>query len=71
MKCLECGREPKDILEYVEAALDEKMTPDDYVRREEGTYNPILDVFWCTECYIQIGMPLGKARKNIGDLSEE
>jgi len=61
MKCKVCGREPKDIDEYIEAADDEEMKPDDYVRAEEGTFNDETELFYCTMCYIEIGMPLGTA----------
>ena len=61
MHCKQCHREPAEISEYIEAACDEQMTPDEYVRQEEGTYNPDTGLFWCTWCYIKIGMPLGKA----------
>ena len=37
------------------------ITPTDYVRREEGTYNPESFQFFCTSCYIRIGMPNGRA----------
>lgn len=59
--CLECGKAPSGLTEYVTAAREYEITPDEYVRREEGTYNPQTGFFWCTECYIKIGMPLGKA----------
>lgn len=59
--CFECGKAPSELTEYVTAAREYEITPDEYVRREEGTYNPQTGFFWCTECYIKIGMPLGKA----------
>ena len=34
---------------------------DTYVRENEGTYNPDTGYFYCTDCYIKIGMPLGTA----------
>jgi hypothetical protein len=55
--CIGCGKHPHEIEEYVEAAKEEKMTPDDYVRQEEGTYNPKNGHFACTTCYIKMGMP--------------
>lgn len=33
------------------------MTPDDYVWQEEGTLNQENGHFYCTTCYIAIGMP--------------
>lgn len=60
--CAGCGRHPKDIPEYIERMMAEGFaSPDEAVRQEEGTYNPDTDRFWCTECYIRVGMPLGKA----------
>jgi len=55
--CAYCGKRPAEIEEYIEAADDFGMTPDDYVKREEGTYNRENGHFACTECYIAIGMP--------------
>lgn len=55
--CCDCRKRPDQIDEYIEAAADEEMTPTQYVRAEEGTYNPINGHFCCTECYIKRGMP--------------
>ena len=57
--CIGCGKRPDEIEEYVEAAADygRKITPDAYVRREEGTYNPENGHFACTTCYCAMGMP--------------
>lgn len=61
-KCRICGKEPKDIMEYVMlAAAEGYETAEEAVRREEGTYNPETGLFYCTECYIKAGMPSGKA----------
>jgi len=59
--CAECGRRPDEIHEYVWAAKECGCTPEEYVRQEEGTYNPRTGRFWCSECYVKIGMPLGVA----------
>lgn len=37
--------------------IEMNMTADQYVRTEEGTYNPANGHFVCTPCYIEIGMP--------------
>jgi hypothetical protein len=55
--CTGCNKTPDKIQEYIECAEDEEMTPDDYVRSEEGTYNPSNGHFLCTDCYIEAGMP--------------
>lgn len=61
MKCKICGKEPNELQEYISAAYEEKITPEEYVRREEGTFNKETEQFYCTACYINIGMPLGTA----------
>lgn len=48
---------PDQIEEYIEEAKDEEMTPDEYVRSAEGTYNRANGHFTCTDCYIKMGMP--------------
>ena len=59
--CFACGKSPAQILEYVGASDPEnygyRISPDDYVRREEGTYNPQTNRFACTSCYIDAGEP--------------
>lgn len=65
MTCKVCGREPSQIFEYLLAGLEFRMTPEEFVEKEEGTYNRDTQLFYCTECYIRIGMPLGVADKEI------
>jgi len=55
--CTGCNKQPHQIPEYIEAALDNDMTPDEYVMAEEGTYNRENGHFLCTSCYIDVGMP--------------
>ena len=55
--CAGCGKRPSELPEYVEYAEVEEMTPDDYVRAEEGTYNRENGHFLCTDCYVDAGMP--------------
>jgi hypothetical protein len=55
--CTGCNKHPADIKEYVNMGQAEDMTPDDFVRREEGTYNPENGHFLCTSCYIKAGQP--------------
>lgn len=54
-----CRRFPADIPEYELAAADEGSTPDDFVRFQEGTYNPVTGHFACTDCYLAMGSPAG------------
>lgn len=55
--CIGCNKTPDQIEEYVEAAADEDMTPSEYVRKEEGTYNRANGHFACTDCYVALGCP--------------
>ncbi len=61
IKCKGCGKTPDKIHEYIESAKEWKMTPEQYVIEEEGTYNKETGLFWCTTCYCALGMPLGLA----------
>lgn len=55
--CVGCNKEPSELAEYVDMAREEEMTPDDYVRSEEGTFNRSNGHFLCTGCYIAAGEP--------------
>lgn len=55
--CTGCKLRPSEIEEYREAAGACGMSPNAYVRREEGTYNRTNGHFLCTSCYINAGMP--------------
>jgi hypothetical protein len=55
--CIGCRKAPAEIDEYKEMGEVEDMTPEDFVRREEGTYNRENGHFVCTDCYIKIGQP--------------
>lgn len=57
IQCAYCKKPPHEIDEYVEMAEIEDMTPEQYVRSEEGTFNRETGQFACTSCYIAIGMP--------------
>jgi len=61
VSCLRCERAPAQISEYILAAKEERVTPEVFVIENEGTYNPKTRKFWCTDCYIALGMPLGVA----------
>jgi hypothetical protein len=52
-----CKRKTSEIDEYIEAIKGSTLTPAQFVRREEGTYNPITDRFCCIQCYIDLGQP--------------
>ena len=55
--CAYCGKRPEQLGEYLDASAETGLSPDDYVREEEGTYDPATDRFCCTDCYISLGMP--------------
>lgn len=53
--CIGCGRTPEEIgYHYYHEGT---MTDSEYVRREDGTYNPENGHFACDLCYIAIGCP--------------
>lgn len=54
--CIGCGKKPEELKEY-SMDLRPGQTPTDYVRAEEGTYNPNNGHFLCTPCYSDAGMP--------------
>jgi hypothetical protein len=54
--CFNCLKPASEILDIVQWAEIEEMTPAEYAR-EDGTYNPSTNRFACTDCYIAIGMP--------------
>jgi hypothetical protein len=73
-RCRRCGRLPEEIEEYADcchvpseddgpglAPEDLRDAARDYMRFEEGTYNATTGGYWCTECYIAVGQPLGVA----------
>lgn len=62
IRCIRCGKEPHEIEEYIEHAEAEGMTPEQFVRIEEGTFNPENGHFACTSCYIGMGMPSSPRR---------
>ena len=60
--CAVCGKHPDQISEYVDVyEIEGCSSPEDYVVKHEGTYNRETGNFYCTSCYIEIGMPLGTA----------
>lgn len=55
--CIGCNKQPHELDEYVEAAKANEVTPRDFVRQEEGTFNRDNGHFACTPCYAAMGMP--------------
>lgn len=62
VKCGNCGKKPSEIQEYIDMAKSEGYSsPESFVRAGDGTYNKITGLFYCTKCYVELGMPNGKA----------
>lgn len=55
--CVGCDKRPDELDEYSPDSTGEDMTPDEYVKFGEGTYNPSNGHFLCTSCYIKAGQP--------------
>lgn len=60
MKCPYCEKQPNQLDEYISPSQVLNITPDEFVRMEEGTYHRATDLFCCTVCYVKIGTPLKK-----------
>ena len=58
--CGVCQKMPNEIRDVVLNAAADGVTPELYAK-QDGTYNSATGKFYCTPCYIAIGMPLGKA----------
>lgn len=54
MICIGCGGGPELYAQFAEEA---GVTAEEYVRNEEGTYNPTNGHFLCDPCYVAAGMP--------------
>lgn len=66
--CIGCDKHPVDLAEYRNATEADGGNPDsedvnDFVRREEGTYNSANGHFACTPCYVKLGQPSGPGRR--------
>lgn len=57
LHCPFCKRNPSQIIEYREKAKELKMSAEAYVRMDEGTYDKSTNLFCCTSCYVNIGLP--------------
>ncbi len=56
-RCFRCGKQPNELLEYTKAAHEAGVSPDEFVRQNEGTLNDACNTFACTDCYNAIGSP--------------
>lgn len=55
--CMGCFKSPDQLACYTGLAEEMGISPDDYVRQEEGTYNRNNGHFLCDDCYVAAGMP--------------
>lgn len=55
--CIGCSQRANQILEYIHLAEDAGTNPSQWVRAQEGTYNPLNGHFACTDCYYRMGCP--------------
>lgn len=56
--CKGCGKFPNEIYEYTDMAEALQITPDEYVKEYEDTYDPRLQKFFCTDCWVKAGCPV-------------
>lgn len=61
VKCRGCGKCPDALKECVNGSRIEEVTPEEYVKQNDGTYNPATGLFYCDMCYVKSGCPLGTA----------
>lgn len=57
MKCVNCGRTPDQIKEYIELGHKLKVHPTIAVEQEDATYDPETHYFCCGECFELLGNP--------------
>lgn len=60
IRCARCKKRPFELSEYADLAVENNRSADDEAM-DDGTFNPRSNQFYCTKCYYEIGMPLGKA----------
>lgn len=58
--CIDCGKRPSEIQEYIDASEEYGVTPESFVQQEEGTYNRENGHFLCTEDFIAREMATGR-----------
>ena len=58
--CPYCKSHPSRKDEYKNDARESDLEVMEYFKSEEGTYCRFTGCYVCTECYIQIGMPLNR-----------
>lgn len=58
--CPGCKRDCLEIPEVISFAKEEETSPEQWVRSEEGTYNPTNEHFLCDTCFIAKEQSTGK-----------
>lgn len=62
-ECPICGKLASECIPVQVWKGDQGYDSASAMARNDGTYNPYENVFYCTSCYVKIGMPLGVAHK--------
>jgi hypothetical protein len=57
--CVICCCNPDELSEYTEPAAELNISANEYVRKEEGTFNRQNGHFLCTPCYVVASQPSG------------
>lgn len=52
--CPGCKKQAHEIPSVKDFAADFELTPEQFIRHEEGTYNPVNEHFLCEDCFIRI-----------------
>jgi len=56
MKCKVCGKQPHEIEDCVSYAEEYEIAPEEFVRQNNGTYDPKTETFYCMDCFVRTGM---------------
>lgn len=60
IRCADCGKTPSELSEYIDAGRENGMSPEAYVRQEEGTYDAASGRFLCTADFIEREVTTGR-----------
>lgn len=58
--CPGCKKQAPEIASVQQFATEFGMSPEEFVRVEEGTYNPGNEHFLCDDCFIRIEIAAGR-----------
>lgn len=59
-RCNGCGKTPEELSCYTFLAAEAGITPAEYMRQEEGTYNPANGHFLCDDCFLMEEITTGR-----------